>query len=890
MKGKIILFLILTSLILLTDPSSAHLKPAPCGSGINAIGDVNLDGGVNEIDATWINEHAASLRTLTGTPGTPGTQQYRADVDDNAIINSNDAALILQYHSDIISTFHKCPITKIASPCISYGDIDLDGTVNVIDSDYVDSHLSVPQRRALQGSEVQRANVFNDVTITSRDYFDILCYIGDPRCFALGGTSISEFYVCSPVANVVTASGWRNSNFNVELNYRDGSLAKNGDLSLCQYRVEKFSGGWITVILDTDAGVCASLTTGPVSYFPTINVGAGQTCDIQGSNTCRVTAIARDAPGGTKNEFSRMFSIDYTAPVSTVTAPAAGSTQTANFVVSVSDSDSGGSGLRTCYYAVTDFGAGFTVPRTPRSCNSGITITVGPTGNCRTSGINTCTVRVDSDDNAGNLAPLNARSFSISVITTTTSTTSTTSSTTSTSTTSTSTTSTICSCGAWTNQFCGGDGCAASQMWQTRTCSPAVCSTESRCIASASCATTTTSTTSTSTILTTSTTVPTTTTTIPTTTTILPTTTIPTTTTALPLCGNGVVDIGETCDTAIPGSCPSSCSDGNQCTFDSLINPGTCSAACQFPNLPDSAPCTGGTCTGGICVPNTKYAVINLEYPFVRNRVISIIPFAGKCTNTKGCPNFVKTMPVEFIVRAEIRDTQGRSVRNPAIDPLVLVCNDTNCALSSKMNSTISWNPLTWSGSGFAGVEQTIDLECDKYLDLEISVTSAPAADIEKSQIYLNCIQQLTVDPNTIRVALGERNIPSFKVSFWNPESTQKTIALRTEATHPLVLKSANLRCLAAGAQCFYQDTMNDDRVQLSVDALTSNSVLVDFDQTASARAGTYEITFIGTGSEYTATANLIVFAEALDDFQLWQLIVLMALAIAILVYVYRKG
>jgi cysteine-rich repeat protein len=49
-------------------------------------------------------------------------------------------------------------------------------------------------------------------------------------------------------------------------------------------------------------------------------------------------------------------------------------------------------------------------------------------------------------------------------------------------------------------------------------------------------------------------------------------------------CGDGFVTAGETCDTAIaagnPGACPTACNDGNVCTADSLVNGGTCLAAC----------------------------------------------------------------------------------------------------------------------------------------------------------------------------------------------------------------------------------------------------------------------------------------------------------------------
>ena len=54
-------------------------------------------------------------------------------------------------------------------------------------------------------------------------------------------------------------------------------------------------------------------------------------------------------------------------------------------------------------------------------------------------------------------------------------------------------------------------------------------------------------------------------------------------------CGNGVVEVGETCDTAItpgaPGSCPTACDDGAVCTQDVLASRGTCQAQCAFAEI-----------------------------------------------------------------------------------------------------------------------------------------------------------------------------------------------------------------------------------------------------------------------------------------------------------------
>ncbi|HEY4242018.1 MAG TPA: DUF4215 domain-containing protein [Kofleriaceae bacterium] len=52
----------------------------------------------------------------------------------------------------------------------------------------------------------------------------------------------------------------------------------------------------------------------------------------------------------------------------------------------------------------------------------------------------------------------------------------------------------------------------------------------------------------------------------------------------LAACGDGIVSVGETCDTGIAsgiGSCPTSCNDGVACTTDALHNAGSCTAVCS---------------------------------------------------------------------------------------------------------------------------------------------------------------------------------------------------------------------------------------------------------------------------------------------------------------------
>lgn len=54
------------------------------------------------------------------------------------------------------------------------------------------------------------------------------------------------------------------------------------------------------------------------------------------------------------------------------------------------------------------------------------------------------------------------------------------------------------------------------------------------------------------------------------------------------ICGNGKLEQGELCDTAIAsgsGACPKSCNDGKACTSDRLLDATTCRARCSYPPI-----------------------------------------------------------------------------------------------------------------------------------------------------------------------------------------------------------------------------------------------------------------------------------------------------------------
>ncbi|MFH1539681.1 MAG: hypothetical protein ABIH66_12040, partial [bacterium] len=201
------------------------------------------------------------------------------------------------------------------------------------------------------------------------------------------------------VINDPAASSWQTANFTFDVTNADTGCAGLG-ASSCEYRVVSNSVqtlGWTPYTCSTD---------------PSITVGAAANCRDQGVNMCEVFVQTTDAKGNGPDSKSRQFSIDWTPPTVTINNPAASSWQAADFTFDVTNADTGGSGLSTCYYRVLSNSVQ-TLGWTSYTCASDPSITVGAAANCRDQGADMCQVEAYNTDVATNTGTTQTRQFSI---------------------------------------------------------------------------------------------------------------------------------------------------------------------------------------------------------------------------------------------------------------------------------------------------------------------------------------------------------------------------------------------------------------------------------------------------------------------------------------------
>ncbi len=153
-------------------------------------------------------------------------------------------------------------------------------------------------------------------------------------------------------------------------------------------------------------------------------------------------------------------------------------------------------------------------------------------------------------------------------------------------------------------------------------------------------------------------------------------------------CGNGKVDTGESCDTAIAtgaGACPKTCSDGVPCTDDLLVDAQTCNARCVFVT-------TTATRNGDGCCPAKAHAGIDTDCPATCGNAVVEPPsetcdtgtLPGSCPATcppaEACATWTRTSASGCDVRCTRQAITTCANTDGCCAPGCTAANDSDCA------------------------------------------------------------------------------------------------------------------------------------------------------------------------------------------------------------------
>jgi cysteine-rich repeat protein len=176
-------------------------------------------------------------------------------------------------------------------------------------------------------------------------------------------------------------------------------------------------------------------------------------------------------------------------------------------------------------------------------------------------------------------------------------------------------------------------------------------------------------------------------------------------------CGDGVVEQGETCDTAIKsgaGVCPTSCNDGMACTKDVLSSAGTCQAACSFPAI--TMPANGDGC----CPPGANANNDNDCKPVCGNGVVES---GEQCDDGNTNPNDGCDMCKIVVVPTAYR-MSDLDLRDPHVFVDFIGCRDvTDTQLAGFSVNNSLQTSITTDGN-----------DADTLLDLSVVMVFRPLA------------------------------------------------------------------------------------------------------------------------------------------------------------------
>ena len=141
------------------------------------------------------------------------------------------------------------------------------------------------------------------------------------------------------------------------------------------------------------------------------------------------------------------------------------------------------------------------------------------------------------------------------------------------------------------------------------------------------------------------------------------------------MCGNGILETGEVCDTGIvagAGACPTTCNDAQSCTTDVLMNPNTCNATCSNTAI------TMTINNDGCCPPGGTSATDNDCLASCGNGVVDggETCDTGIASGTGSCP----TMCIDGnVCTSNVLSNPGTCTAACAFPPIVNPANGDGC-------------------------------------------------------------------------------------------------------------------------------------------------------------------------------------------------------------------
>lgn len=173
------------------------------------------------------------------------------------------------------------------------------------------------------------------------------------------------------------------------------------------------------------------------------------------------------------------------------------------------------------------------------------------------------------------------------------------------------------------------------------------------------------------------------------------------------VCGDGLVEAGETCDTAIPagksGACPKTCNDDKACTTDILVGAG-CQVTCDHGAL-----ASAGT-SDGCCPPNTSALADPDCASACGNGVVEASETCDKAIaggQAGACPSTCTTFGCQVVALKGTPETCTATCETMGVAACAVTAKDGCCA--AGCNATTDVDCVSTCGNGVVDGAETCD-------------------------------------------------------------------------------------------------------------------------------------------------------------------------------------